>query len=98
MNGRRSASVGVLTLLTLALAGCGGGGQLAKVGDRSITRDQVDRMVEHASEEAKRANADFPAKGTDGYRELQQEAVAILVSRAQIVLAAKRMGIAVTQQ
>lgn len=82
-----------------ALAGCGGGSQrLAHVGDRSITRGEVDRMLEHAREEARNEHRAFPDEGSAGYRALEREALAILVSRAQLEVAARRLGVSVSQQ
>jgi hypothetical protein len=98
MDGRRSAPLAAAALLALGLAGCGGGGEVAKVGGQSVTRDQVERMVEHGQEEAKREGADYPARGSEGWRALEQEALAIIVARAQIVLAAKQLGITVSRQ
>jgi hypothetical protein len=95
MLGRRSV---ILALLAFGLAGCGAGNErLASVADRTITQRQVDRLVEHGREEAAREGNDFPARGSDGYRELQREALAILVARAQIVEAAQRLGVTVGQ-
>jgi hypothetical protein len=85
-------------LLAALVAGCGSNATLAKVGDRSITRTQVDALVAHGSEEAQRENRAFPARGSAEYRALQREALAILVSRAQIAQAAKRIGVTVSQQ
>jgi hypothetical protein len=93
--GRRSV---ILALLAIGLAGCGAADErLASVGDRTITQRQVDRLVAHGREEAAREGNDFPARESDGYRELQHEALAILVARAQIVEAAQRLGVSVAQ-
>jgi predicted small lipoprotein YifL len=93
MVGRRSL---VLALLALALAGCGGSGRLATIGDRTVTRDQVQQLVDHGRDEATREGNTFPAKGSGGYRQLEQQALAILVSRAQIARAAARLGVTVS--
>src|SRR4051794_24524179 len=53
-------------------------------------------MVEHGREEAKREGADFPAPGSDGYRALEREALAILVARARVEEAAARVGVSVS--
>ena len=82
--------------LTLALAGCGGRGELARVGQTTVTRAQVDALLEHGREEARAEGHGFPAAGSDGERALRKEALAILVSRARIVEAARRLGLTVS--
>jgi hypothetical protein len=93
MVGRSSLAA---ALFVFALAGCGGSATLAHVGDRSITQAQVQRLVEHGREEAAREGADFPARGDDGYRALERQALAILVARVQVEQAARRLGVAVS--
>jgi hypothetical protein len=93
MVGRSSLAV---ALLVLGLAGCGGSATLARVGDRAVTETQVQRLVDHGREEAAREGADFPTQGSDGYRALQRQALAILVARAQIEVAARQLGVAVS--
>jgi hypothetical protein len=83
-------------LLAIGLAGCGGSGAVARVGDRSISRADVDRLLHSAREEAQNEGRGFPAENTDAYRALQREALAILVSRAQLEVAAKRLGVSVS--
>lgn len=95
MSGRRLA---FLAVLAFALAGCGGSGgdRLATVGGHEeITRGQVDTLVQHANEEVAREGQTAPAEGTEEYRALQRQALAVLVGRARIVVAAKRLGVTV---
>lgn len=82
-------------LLACALAGCGGSGGLARVGDRSISSADVDRLLEHAGEEARNEHRSFPDPGSDAYRAIERQALAILVSRAQVEVAAERIGVTV---
>jgi hypothetical protein len=83
----------VLLALVPALGGCGGSTRLATVGDRQITRADVGRLLEHGQEEARREGAGFPAAGSAGHRALEREGLAILVARAQVEQAARRIGI-----
>lgn len=91
-----------MLLLAVAIAavltGCGGSGSVATVGDRSIAREDVDRLLEHAQEEARNEHRDFPRPGSDAYRALEREALAMLVSRAQLEVAASELGIGVSPQ
>jgi hypothetical protein len=94
---RALAALGALGLVLLA-AGCGGTGAQthATVAGQQITQQQVDALVSRAREEALNERQDFPERGSEVYRELQQQALAMLVYRAQVETAAKRLGIAVT--
>jgi parvulin-like peptidyl-prolyl isomerase len=96
MNGRRAAAVAASVLLAAGLAGCGGSQGLAKVGGNAITHDQVQRLVESGQEEAVNEGRDFPKRGTAAYRQLEREALGILVARTQIAVAAQRLGIRVS--
>jgi hypothetical protein len=92
---RSRAAVAVLGATAL-LAGCGDDSPLATVAGQPINRGQVDALVEHGREEARAERRDYPERGSAEYRDLEQQALAILVSRAQIVEAAKRLGVTVT--
>jgi hypothetical protein len=93
MSGRR---VWLLAALVLPLAGCGGGSTVARVGDRTVTQQQVQRLLDHAREEAAAEGDSFPQPRSGEYRALRQQAVAILVARAQILVAAERVGVRVS--
>lgn len=94
---RGLAALGALALALLA-AGCGGTGSktLATVGAERITQQQVDALVSRAREEASHERQDFPERGSEVYRELERQALGMLVYRAQIETAARRLGIDVT--
>jgi hypothetical protein len=94
MNGRRAAVA--VALVAAALGGCGGTADVATVGETAITHAQIVRLVEHGREDAGNEGASFPDKGSDGYRALERQALAILVTRAQITQAAGRLGIHVS--
>lgn len=92
-----AAAIGVAAAVVCA-AGCGGSSAVAHVGDRTIARQDVDGLLEHAGEEARSERRAFPAAGSLGYRALQRDALAILVSRAQLEVAAARLGVTVSPQ
>jgi hypothetical protein len=94
---RGFAALGALGLVLLA-AGCGGTASrtLATVAGERITQQQVDALVSRAREEARNERQDFPDRDSEVYRELQQQALAMLVYRVQVETAAKRLGIAIT--
>jgi hypothetical protein len=96
---RGLAALGALGLVVLA-AGCGGTGSktLATVAGERITQQQVDALVARARDEARNERQDFPDRGSEVYRELQQQALAMLVYRVQVETAARRLGIAVTDE
>jgi len=87
-----------ISAVAVGAAGCGGSGAVAHVGDRAIAREDVDRLLEHAREEARNEHRAFPGSDSAAYRALQREALSILVSRAQLEVAAQRLGIGVTPQ
>ena len=94
---RGLAALGALCLVLFA-AGCGGTGDktLATVAGGRITQQQVDALVNRAREEARHERRDFPERGSEVYRELQRQALELLVYRTQVETAARRLGIAVT--
>jgi hypothetical protein len=94
---RGLATLGALGLVALA-AGCGGKADrtLATVAGEQITQQQVDALVNRARDEARNERQDFPDRDSEVYRELQQQALAMLVYRSQVEAAAQQLGIAVT--
>jgi hypothetical protein len=94
---RALAAAGAAGLAVL-LAGCGGSADrtLARVGDQQVTQSQVDLLISRAREEARNERQDFPDADSPVYRELQRQALAALVYRARVEVAARRLGIAVT--
>ena len=96
---RRTIRILCAAAVVCALGGCGGHSQrVASVGDRAITRGDVDRLLEHAREEARNERRAFPEADNAGYRALEREALSILVSRAQLEVAARRLGLTVSEQ
>jgi hypothetical protein len=76
------------------LAGCGGGGDaVAHVGGDTITKTQLDALVDQARREGK----DFPAEGTSAFRQLRNHLLGTLVYRTELEQAARRLGVTVDQ-
>ncbi len=86
-------------LLAFSLAGCGGEDETAAtVGGTKISKERVERVLEHAREEFEREGKVFPTKGTAEYRQLSDQALALLVYREELEQSAKRLGIAVDDE
>src|SRR3954447_19736025 len=74
-----------------------GAATLASVSGRRVTTDDLRRAVEHFHEEADREGRPFPAKGTEGYDQVETVALRLLIDRAAIEAAAARLGVHVSQ-
>jgi len=91
-----------LAALGLALAGCGGGGDVqsgsvAQVGDVQITQEQFDKLMERAKKSYKTNNQKFPAPGTPDYERIKSQAVSFLVQKAEFAQEAQKLGVDVSQ-
>jgi len=91
-------------LVALA-AGCGGGGSgsvsggdVAVVGDVHITRAEVDALLARAERSFKAQKRAFPKAGSTEYRQLQDQAVLVLVRRAEIAQKAEALGVDVSDK
>ncbi len=73
-----------------------GGETVASVAGRTITRHQLDLAVEHFHEEADREGRPFPDEGTAQFRQVERQSLGLLVARAELEVAARRLGIHVT--
>jgi hypothetical protein len=82
------------------LAGCGGskgGKAVAHVGNETIGRQQLDALVAHFRTEAQREGKAFPKEGTKTFERLRNQLLSLLVYRAELRQAAKRLGVRVDQ-
>lgn len=86
-------------VIVLAAAGCGSGGSkpVAKVGSTTITRVELDRTIEHFRQEARNEGKPFPAKGGAGYAAVEGDLLGLLAYRAQLQLAADKLGVRVSE-
>ena len=105
---RRNSSLLLLALIAaLALAACGGGGSssadvpegaIAVVGDKTVTKEEFDSIIEQQKKSAEAQKQDFPAPGTAQYEALKAAVVKGLVEQKEWELEAEAMGIQVTDQ
>src|SRR5437764_10756974 len=101
----RSALLSLLVAAVALSAGCGGGGatstlksgDVAVVGDRHITQDQLDHQITLKIQSAKVSKQTVPKQGSAAYRtEIIDPIVQRLVIEAQIENIAAELKITVT--
>jgi SurA-like protein len=93
LAGIRVAAV-IVVAFAFAAAGCGAEHEpAALVGDAAISAEQVDRIVNHAREEARREGKDFPAEGTEAYQVVRRQALDLLVYHEELAQRAKALGV-----
>ena len=105
---RRNSSLLLLALIAvLALAACGGGGTssadvpegaVAVVGDKTVTKEEFDQLIEQQKKSAEAQKQDFPAPGTAQYEALKATVVKGLVEQKEWELEGESMGVKVTDQ
>ncbi len=105
---RRNSSLLLLALIAaLALAACGGGGtssadvpegSIAVVGDKTVTKEEFDKLVEQQKKSAEAQKQDFPEPGTAEYEALKATVVKGLVEQKEWELEGESMGVTVTDQ
>jgi foldase protein PrsA len=87
----------------LALAGCGGGGSvgsgdIAQVGDVSITQEQFNKLMDRAQKSYKTNGRKFPKAGTSAYDQIKFQAVSFLVQKEEFAQEAQKMGITISDK
>jgi foldase protein PrsA len=105
---RRNSSLLLLALIAaLTLVACGGGGTssadvpegaVAVVGDKTVTKEEFDQLIEQQKKSAEAQKQDFPAPGTTEYEALKATVVKGLVEQKEWELEGESMGIEVTDQ
>jgi parvulin-like peptidyl-prolyl isomerase len=105
---RRNSTLLLLALIAaLALAACGGGGTssadvpdgaVAVVGDKTVTKEEFDKLIEQQKKSAEAQKQDFPEPGTTQYEALKATVVKGLVEQKEWELQGESMGIEVTDQ
>ena len=105
---RRNSSLLLLALIAaLALAACGGGGTssadvpdgaVAVVGDKTVTKEEFDKLIEQQKKSAEAQKQDFPEPGTAEYEALKATVVKGLVEQKEWELEGEAMGVEVTDQ
>jgi parvulin-like peptidyl-prolyl isomerase len=105
---RRNSSLLLLALIAaLALAACGGDGTssadvpegaVAVVGDKTVTKEEFDKLIEQQKKSAEAQKQAFPEPGTVEYEAAKATVVKSLVEQKEWELEAEAMGIKVTDQ
>jgi parvulin-like peptidyl-prolyl isomerase len=95
----------LLVLLTLAAAGCGGGGStkvpsdaVAVVNGDTISRSQLDLAMARSKRGYKEQKRPWPKAGTTQFQQLQQSALMFLVQLQELEQKAKQLGVTITQK
>jgi peptidyl-prolyl cis-trans isomerase C len=84
-------------------AGCGsenqsvGANDVAVVGDRSITKEEFDQLIDRARDNYENQNQEFPAAGTPQYVALRRQAMQFLVQREQFEQKAEELGLSISE-
>jgi hypothetical protein len=88
----------LLALACAVLAGCGGGDRaVAHVGGEAVTEKQLDAVVTHFRDEARREGKQFPEEGSAAFRQTRNRLLGLLVYRTELEQAARRLGVAVSE-
>ena len=104
---RRNFSLLLLAFIAvLAVVACGGGssspdvpeGAIAVVGDKTVTKEEFDNLIEQQKKSAEAQKQDFPAAGTPEYEALKATVVKGLVEQKEWELEGEAMGIKVTDE
>ena len=105
---RRKIPVLLLALVAvLAVAACGGGGSssadvpegaIAVVGDKTVTKEEFDQLIEQQKKTAESQKQNFPEVGTPEYEALKANVVKGLIAQREWELEGESMGIKVTDQ
>jgi hypothetical protein len=97
---RTGLSALAATLAAAALlSACGGGETIARVGDRDVSEEDVERLVEFYEEETVREGREPPVEGTEAHRRLEIVLLGQIVYRQQLEqAAAEEFGIELDEE
>jgi parvulin-like peptidyl-prolyl isomerase len=92
-----------IVLVTVLLAGCGGGSSaglnkddVAVVGNVHVTKAQYNALILQAQQSFKQQNRPFPKQGTTDYETVKGQAITLLVQQAERESKASSMGIKIS--
>lgn len=91
-------------LVSLTLAGCGGGSDsvpqdaVAVVDGQTIAKADYEGLLKQAKTSYKNQKRDFPKAGSQEYQTLKNQAVSFLVQREQFEQQAKSLGVEITDK
>ncbi|HEX2433980.1 MAG TPA: peptidylprolyl isomerase [Gaiellaceae bacterium] len=104
---RRRSFAGLFALgLAVLAAACGTSNDsanvppdsVAVVGDKAITKSEFDDLVTYAKRSYATQKRPFPKVGTPEYVQIRDQAMALLVQRAQFEVKAKELGVDVSDE
>ena len=94
----------IAAISLLGATGCGGGSDgvpkdaVAVVGDETVKKEELDRLLAQARANAKESRRPFPKQGTPQYRQIRNQLVQYLVRRAQLAAAAGERDIEISDE
>jgi hypothetical protein len=71
---------------------------VARVGNQTISKEDVERTVEHYEEEFAREGREFPERDSPAYENLEHVALRLLVFREQLEQAADDFGVELSEE
>jgi hypothetical protein len=71
---------------------------VAHVGDQVISKEDVERTVDHYQEEFAREGREFPERDSPAYQSLERTALRLLVFREQLEQAADDFGVELSEE
>jgi foldase protein PrsA len=93
----------VLSALAVLASGCGGSasaslpsGVVARCGGQDITRSELDTVLEQAKKGYELQKRQWPSAGSPEYKQVQDQAVNLLIQRCELAQKAHELGITVT--
>jgi SurA-like N-terminal domain len=86
---------GVVTYL--AVRGGGGDPVVARVGGEPVRKSQLESVVHHFRVQAQQEGQQFPSESTAAGRRTRNRLLSLLVYRAELRQAARRLGVGVTR-
>jgi parvulin-like peptidyl-prolyl isomerase len=105
MKNSRILLLSLCALVSVVLAGCGGGGSddvpadaVAVVDGEEVARSDYNALIEQARTSYKNQKREFPAAGSQEFKTLQNQAVQFLVQREQFEQEADALEVEVTDK
>ena len=100
---RHIVIVFIAATVLLGTTGCGGSDgppkdAVAVVGDETVTKEQLDRVLAQTRANAKQGRRKFPKEGTPQYRRIRDQLIQYLVRRAQLAAAADERDIEISDE
>jgi parvulin-like peptidyl-prolyl isomerase len=105
MKNSRILLLSLCALVSVVLAGCGGGGSddvpadaVAVVDGEEVARSDYNALIEQARTSYKNQKREFPAAGSQEFKTLQNQAVQFLIQREQFEQEADALEVEVTDK